>query len=67
MNRDLGKSFDKLVNYFQPLYRGVVVERRDGGYVYARHFYATKEELDAAIDLHILHLEHSINRIKTQQ
>jgi hypothetical protein len=61
---DLGKSFNKLVNYFHTNYRGVVVERRDGGYLYNHHIYLSLEELDAAIDLSLLHLEHSVNRIK---
>jgi len=61
---DIGKQFNKLVHYFHTTYRDVIVERRDGGYLYNYNFYPSIEELDAAIDLTLLHLEHSINRIK---
>ena len=64
---DLGKSFNKLMSHFHTNHRGVIVEKRDGGYVYKLHFYPTLEELDAAIDLSLTHLEHSVNRLKTNQ
>jgi hypothetical protein len=61
---DIGKQFDKLVHYFHTNYRGVIVERRDGGYLYNHHLYHSLEELDAAIDLALTHLEHSIHHSK---
>ena len=64
---DLGKSFEKLKSYAFVKYRGVLIERKPGAYVYAGQDYYSKEELDAAIDLHLLHLEHSVNRLKTNQ
>jgi len=57
------KSFARLINHVFPRYRGVDIERRDGGYVWNRDFYPTKEDLDKAIDQHIDYLRASINRI----
>jgi len=61
---DVMESFEKLKSYFSFEYRGVTLEKTQGGVIYNRTFYGTLEELDAAIDLDLLHLEHSVNMLK---
>ena len=63
---DLGKSFQKFVNGFFMPYRGVILERKGGGYVCLGIFCATKEKVDQVIDDHMKKLTSSLNRIKTQ-
>jgi hypothetical protein len=64
MKGDVGKAFDDLKSYFPYTYRGVILEKTDHGVIYNRTFYGTLEELDAAIDLFLTHLEHSIHHSK---
>jgi hypothetical protein len=61
------EQFEKLKNYFSYTYRGVTLEKTNGGVIYNRAFYGTLEELDAAIDLDLLHLEHSVNRLRNEK
>ena len=64
---DLGKSFSKFVNNFFPNYRGVVIERSNGGWNVLGQWCSTMEEVDKVIDDRIKALNLSLNRIKTQQ
>jgi hypothetical protein len=64
---DLESQFAKLKAYFSFSYRGCCIERKAGGYIFNRTIYYSKEELDKAIDSHILALNLSIRRIKIKQ
>jgi hypothetical protein len=64
---DLEKSFRQFVDGVFPRYRGIILERKDGGFVAMGTWYPNMEQVDKAIDAHILALNLSINRIKTQQ
>lgn len=62
---DIGASFNRLISTFMYKYRGVLIERKDGGYMWGRVHYPTIEELDKAIDKTYSTLERSINKIKS--
>jgi len=64
---DVAKAFSDLKSYFSFTYRGVRLEKIDGGVMYNRTAYYSWEELDAAIDLALTHLEQSIHHSKINQ
>lgn len=64
MKGDMADSIDKVVKTFQWLYRGRIIQRKDGGFLCGKVFYQTFEELDDAIDKSYEALRKSINRIK---
>lgn len=63
---DIGKSFRRFVDGVFPNYRGVILERKDGGYVCLGKFCPTKNDVDLVIDEHLKVLSSSLDRLKTQ-
>jgi hypothetical protein len=61
---DIGDSMDKLIHTFGFLRRGCWIERRSGGYFWAREWFPNLEALDMAISKRHEKLDESINRIK---
>jgi hypothetical protein len=66
-HNNISESFDKLIRQFSFLYRGRIVERRDGGFMAGRKWYSSLEELDKAIESDYEILSRSIGRIKTEK
>ena len=66
MSNDLGRAFSKFVGNFFPSYRGVTLERKDGGWNVLGQWCSTMEEVDKVIDDRIKALNLSLNRIKPQ-
>lgn len=61
---DIVQEFGKFVNTFFPIYRGLAVERKSGGYLCLGKWHSSMEDLDKAIDEHLKTLNSSINRLK---
>lgn len=61
---DIADSFGKLISTFYFVHRGCQIERKNGGYMWERVFYASIEDLDKAIDKTYSVLDNSINRVK---
>jgi len=64
---DVAKAFSDLKSYFSFTYRGVRLEKIDGGVMYNRTAYYSKEELDKAIDKACVELGNSLNEIKNDR
>ena len=67
MKGDLGKSYRNFIQSVFPSYRGVTLERKNGGYVVLGQFCMTTNEVDRVIDERITALNSSLERIKTNQ
>ena len=63
MTDDIGASFGKLISHIFPKYRGVLLERHNGGWRWMGKAYYSKEDLDRAIDERCKLLENSLNKI----
>jgi len=64
MTDDIGASFGKLISHIFPRYRGVLLERHNGGWRWMGKVYYSKEDLDRAIDEAGNSLSNSINNLK---
>src|ERR1700690_754967 len=67
MTDDIGASFGKLISHIFPRYRGVLLERHNGGWRWMGKVYYSKEDLDRAIDEAGNSLSNSINNLKHEK
>lgn len=63
---DIGRSFSKFCQGVFPRYRGIILERKDGGYVALGKWCHNMEEVDKVINEHLKVLSSSLNRLKSQ-
>jgi hypothetical protein len=66
MENNLGESFQKLMEFSFPRYKGKVIERLSDGFMVFSNKFNTWEEATNAVDKSLIEFPKSINRLKNE-